>query len=241
MRSSLTRRHFTTLTAAAVCGISGTAVSAQGMRSRMPVQESARISLLPPRMEGGMPLFEALKNRKTTRAFSTRMPDLQTLSDLLWCADGINRDDGRRTAPSALNSQTIALYVILPNGVYLYDPAENALDRVLEGNFQKLAGTQDYAQKVPVTLVYVSDLNRSNCSPETREPYARVDCGFIGQNVYLFAASEGLATVFRGSLDFAGLAKMLKLKEGQIVLYAQSVGYPEEDEKRMASPIRLVK
>lgn len=243
MKQSMNRRRFVTSSSALACGlaVAQNAVSLSAKetnQTQIPVQEKEKIQLLSPQTEGGTSLFEALAKRKTTRVFKTELPDLQTLSNLLWAADGMNRPDGRRTAPSALNSQEISIFVILPEGVYAYLPAENALQRCVKGNFQDLAGTQSYAKKAPITFVYVADLNRSTLPPDSQEPYARVDCGFIGQNVYLCAAASGLASAFRGSIDREALSSLLKLGEKQLVLYAQSVGYPDE-EKLQAAPSML--
>lgn len=232
----ITRRNFVTAGTAAVCGLALVSGSAQAQ----PVVEGERIELPTPRKTGGMPLLEALSTRKTTRVYSSRMLDAQTLSSLLWAAFGISREDGRRTAPSALNSQEIQIYVILEGGIYVYEPKEHALERKLEGDFRKLAGTQSYAQSVPVSFVYVADLEKSLTSPESSESYACVDCGFIGQNVYLFAAANGLSSAFRGSIDRSAIAETLKLKASQRVLYGQSIGYTDDEILHIA-PIQLKK
>ncbi|MBQ9455421.1 MAG: SagB/ThcOx family dehydrogenase [Thermoguttaceae bacterium] len=232
----ITRRNFVTAGTAAVCGLALVSGSAQAQ----PVVEGERIELPTPRKTGGMPLLDALSTRKTTRVYSSRMLDAQTLSSLLWAAFGISREDGRRTAPSALNSQEIQIYVILEGGIYVYEPKEHALERKLEGDFRKLAGTQSYAQSVPVSFVYVADLEKSLTSPESSESYACVDCGFIGQNVYLFAAANGLSSAFRGSIDRSAISETLKLKASQRVLYGQSIGYAD-DEILHTAPIQLKK
>lgn len=232
----ITRRNFVTAGTAAVCGLALVSGSAQAQ----PVVEGERIELPTPRKTGGMPLLDALSTRKTTRVYSSRMLDAQMLSSLLWAAFGISREDGRRTAPSALNSQEIQIYVILEGGIYVYEPKEHALERKLEGDFRKLAGTQSYAQSVPVSFVYVADLEKSLTSPESSESYACVDCGFIGQNVYLYAAANGLSSAFRGSIDRSAIAETLKLKASQRVLYGQSIGYAD-DEILHTAPIQLKK
>lgn len=232
----ITRRNFVTAGTAAVCGLALVSGSAQAQ----PVVEGERIELPTPRKTGGMPLLDALSTRKTTRVYSSRMLDAQTLSSLLWAAFGISREDGRRTAPSALNSQEIQIYVILEGGIYVYEPKEHALERKLAGDYRKLAGTQSYAQSVPVSFVYVADLEKSLTSPESSESYACVDCGFIGQNVYLFAAANGLSSAFRGSIDRSAIAETLKLKASQRVLYGQSIGYAD-DEILHTAPIQLKK
>lgn len=184
--------------------------------------EEGDLVLPEPVKTGGMPLMEALANRASCRDFSAREVDAQTLSDLLWAAWGINRPDGRRTAPSALNKQEITLYVILKSGVYTYDAPANALRLVVSGDKRDLAGTQEFTHSAPVTLVYVADSARQ-ASPSAE--YAAAGAGFIGQNVYLFAAANGMATVFRASIDRNGIRKCFGLADSQIPLFAQSVGY----------------
>ena len=190
----------------------------------------ADIALPPPRTEGGKPLMEALKARQTSRAFSTKpLPD-QVLSDLLWAAWGISRpDSGKRTAPSARNWQEVDVYVVLEQGAYLYDAKANALRAIADGDLRKLTGPQAFVGAAPLNLVYVADTARmAGSAPEDQALYSGADVGFISQNVYLFCASEGLATVVRGMVDREALAKALNLPEEKKIILAQTVGYPGE-------------
>ena len=192
--------------------------------------ELADIPLPSPRMDGGMPLMQALKERHSTRAFSSKaLPD-QVLADLLWAAFGINRPDtGRRTAPSARNWQEVDVFAVTENGAYLYDAKANVLRAVAAGDLRKLAGLQEFVGTAPLNLVFVADSARmTGSSPEDQALYAGADVGFIGQNVYLFCASEGLATVVRGMVDRAALAKALGLSDNKKIILAQTVGYPAE-------------
>jgi SagB-type dehydrogenase family enzyme len=186
------------------------------------------ISLPAPRMEGGKPLMQALKERQTARDFGAKKLPVQVLSDLLWAAFGVNRpDSGKRTAPSARNWQEMEIYVILEDGAYLYDPLANRLRGIVKGDLRKMAGTQDFVVTAPLNLVYVADTAKmKGASTEDQSLYAGADTGFIGQNVYLFCASEGLATVVRGSVDRKALAVALKLPEQKRITLAQTVGYP---------------
>ena len=187
------------------------------------------VKLPPPQTDGGRPLMQALKDRKSTREFGPGSLSPQTLSNLLWAAFGINRPDGRRTAPSALNWQEVSIYVATPEGVYLYDAKANVLNPVLPGDLRAATGTQSYVKDAAVNLVYVSDMSRiSRASSSDAEMYTAADVGFIAQNVYLFCASEGLATVVRGSVDRPALAKSLNLQPNQKIILAQSVGYPKK-------------
>ena len=169
-----------------------------------------------------------LKERKSERAFRAEKLSPQVLSNLLWAAFGINRPDGRRTAPSASNRQEIAIYATLPDGVYLYDAKAHRLEKIISGDFRAATGTQPYVAEASLNLVYVADYAKMpNLSDADKILYSAADTGFIGQNVYLYCASEGLATVIRASIDRDALGRALKLGPAQKITLAQSVGYPK--------------
>lgn len=193
-------------------------------------QTLERIPLPAPQLNIGKPLMEVLNARKSSRAFSTeKLPD-QMLSNLLWAANGINRpEEGKRTAPSAVNWQEIDIYVSLADGLYLYDAKAQALIRILGEDIRAITGTQAFVKDAPVNLVYVADFSKITRAAESDKIfYSATDTGFISQNVYLFCASEGLATVVRGLVDRTALAAAMKLLPAQRVILAQSVGYPKE-------------
>jgi nitroreductase len=183
--------------------------------------------LPPPRATGGKPLIDALKLRRSTREYADRSLPPQVLSDLLWAAFGVNRPSGDRTAPYWRHVMVIDVYAALADGTWLYDPKQHRLERRLDADVRSQTGTQDFVGTAPLNLIYVAHGERmQDISPEERRLYASVDTGFIGQNVYLFCASEGLATVFRGSVDTKKLGATMQLGDGQFVTFAQSVGYP---------------
>jgi nitroreductase len=185
------------------------------------------VKLPSPQTDGGRPLMQVLKERKSTREFGPGTLSPQMLSNLLWAAFGINRPDGRRTAPSAMNWQEVDIYVAAPDGVYIYDAKGNALTPVLAGDFRSNTGTQSFVKDAAVNLVYVSDLSKAGGASSEAEMYTAADVGFIAQNVYLYCASERLATVVRASIDKTALAKTLNLRANQKIILAQSVGYPK--------------
>jgi SagB-type dehydrogenase family enzyme len=188
------------------------------------------IKLPEPQKTGGMPLMEALSKRKTSRAYSAKELDLQTLSNMLWAAFGINREaDELRTAPSAVNWQEIDIYVCLQKGVYLYNAKLNQLDFYMKGDIREATGKQPFVKDAPVNLVFVADYTRmGDRTEDVKKWYAAADVGFISQNVYLFCASEGMATVVRGMVDKEELKKLMNLRPDQHVVFAQTVGYPAE-------------
>jgi nitroreductase len=187
----------------------------------------ARFELPPPRADGGMPLIAALKLRRSSREYAERPLSAQTLSDLLWAAFGINRANGDRTAPFWRHVMVIDIFVAMADGVWIYEPGSHSLQPHLPDDIRAHTGLQDFVATAPVNLVYVAHGERMlDLSPEQRRLYGSVDAGFIGQNVYLFCASAGLATVFRGAVDYPRLAAVLKLPHEQFVTFAQTVGYP---------------
>jgi SagB-type dehydrogenase family enzyme len=189
---------------------------------------TAEIKLPLPKQAGGKPLFEALKDRKSTREFGDEKLNFKVISNLLWAAFGLNRLDGHRTAPSARNWQEIDVYVALKRGLYLFDPHANVLRQVLAEDIRAATGMQDFVGTAPLNLVYVADLARMSASDRTEQRfYSAIDTGFISQNVYLFCASEGLATVVRGLVDRRSLAKLMQLRPQQRVIVVQTVGYPK--------------
>ncbi|MFA5259678.1 MAG: SagB/ThcOx family dehydrogenase [Candidatus Omnitrophota bacterium] len=193
-------------------------------------QEIQPIKLLNPQTTGGMPLMQALKERRSSREFSPKELPLQVISDLLWAANGMNRPESwHRTAPSAMNMQEIDIYVANADGLYLFDAKENMLLPVLGEDIRALTGQQAFVKNVPVNLIYVADLSKiKRISGRNIDFYTAADTGFIGQNVYLYCASAGLVTVVRGAIDKPALAEAMKLQEHQKVLLAQSVGYPKD-------------
>jgi nitroreductase len=208
----------------AMIALLGSVVAVQGGSA----QDLTPVSLPAPQTEGGMPLRQALKLRATARAFAPDPLPPQTLANLLWAAWGINRpQDGKRTAPSTRNWQEIEVVVLNAAGAYVYAAAGHALKPIVAGDLRALAGTQDFVKDAPVTLVLVADTSRMEAGPDT-QAYAYADAAFISQNVYLFCASEGLATGVRASVDRPALAKALKLRDNQLIVFAQSVGFPKK-------------
>ena len=186
------------------------------------------IDLPAPQKTGGMPLMEALAKRATVRAFDSKDLSPQQLSSLLWAAFGINRPDGKRTAPSARNTQETDIYVLLKQGAYVYAANSNRLDLVVAEDLRAVSGNQTFLKDAPVTLVFVANLSKmGNGSNEDKKNTANIDVGYISQNVYLFCASEGMATVAVGSVDRAALGAKLKLRPDQMIILGQPVGFPK--------------
>jgi nitroreductase len=208
----------------------GGAAAAQGLKP---------IVLPTPQIHGGKPLMEALALRATSRAFASDELPAQTLSNLLWAAWGINRPkEGLRTAPAMMDWYETDIYVVMSSGAYVYDALTNTLKPAVSGDFRALTGVQDFVKDAPVTLVFVADASRMKVDipdkamkaavVEVLEPAKWADAAVISENVYLFAASEGLATGVRVWIDRPALSKALKLKADQLITLAQCVGFPKK-------------
>jgi len=193
-------------------------------------QDSAIIPLPKPQTDIGKPLMQVLKERKSTREFGPEKLSMQQISNLLWAAFGINRPEtGGRTAPSAMNKQEIDVYIALPEAICRYEAKENALRKIIAGDFRGQTGRQAFVKDAPANIILVADYNRSKGEVnEQSRLYAAVDAAYISENIYLYCASEGLATVVRASVDKENLAKAMNLGEKQEIIFAQSVGYPKK-------------
>lgn len=186
------------------------------------------ISLPAPQRSGGRPFMDAVQLRRTGREIKRDELPRQILADLLWAAYGINRPEiTHRTAPSAMNSQEIDLYVAMRQGLYLYDARSNLLHQVSTEDVRGKTSGQAFGTNAPVTLLFVADLSRlDKARPETRRLYAYFDAGCISQNVYLYCASAGLATVVH-DLSREPLKPLMALKPDQEIVMAQAVGFEE--------------
>ena len=197
--------------------------------------------LLPePAKKGGKSLLEALQLRQTNRSISSKELPLQVLSNLLWAAFGVNREKASfnklgRTAPSASNSQEIDLYVALKDGMYLYEAAPHQMTPISARDYRMMSG-RGTAATAPVNIFYIADLSCYDLGPNQPDPhigdpevqksYYYTDTGFIAQNIYLYAASEGLASWFH-NCDKDSIRKELSLNDDQLVLFAHTIGFPE--------------
>ena len=192
-------------------------------------EEQKPIQLLKPPTGSGNPLMQLLWKRQSSREFSSEPLPAEVLSNMLWAAFGINRPDGKRTAPSAKNQQEIDIYVATAKGLYLYDAKANLLKPILEEDVRGVTGRQPFVKEAAANLIYVADYSRMGVYAEDEKLfYSAADTGLISENVYLYCASEGLTTVVRANIDRPALAKAMKLRADQKIILAQSVGYPKK-------------
>jgi SagB-type dehydrogenase family enzyme len=208
-----------------------------GIASSGTAQGLKPIKLPDPQTKGGMPLMEALSKRQTLREFSDEPLPVQMLSDMLWAAFGVNRpESGKRTAPSAMNLQEIDIYVALQDGLYLFRADKHVLEPVMDQDVRMHTGNQPFVAGAPVNLIFVADYSRmTRGSQAEKDFYSATDTGFISQNVYLYCASAGLATVVRGWVDRDKLAEVIGLRDDQKIILAQTVGYPAVAETQKES------
>lgn len=195
----------------------------------MQAQELKVIQLNAPNKTKGEAMMKVFNQRQSVREYAQKDLTPQDLSDLLWAANGVNRPDGKRTAPTARNVQDVDVYVVRKDGAYLYDAKEHALKPVSAGDYRAaVAGGQDFVKEAPVSLLLVTDLSRlGDPSAENVKLMCAVDVGIVCQNINLACAGLGLATVPRGTMDQEPLRRALKLKDSQLLLINNPVGYPK--------------
>jgi len=192
------------------------------------------ITLPAPDKTGGKPLMQTLNERQTTRSFTTDNLTLQQLSDLFWAAFGINRtDQGKRTAPSAMNWQEIDMYVTMPQGTYVYNAAAHALKFINNKDLRSETGSQDFVAGAALNIVYVADMGKrgmkeADTIKDSDLFMSYSDAAFIAQNIYLYCASANLGCVVRGSVPVNNLASDMGLRPDQRIILAQTVGVPKK-------------
>ena len=192
-------------------------------------EELKPIQLMKPETGGGNPFMQLLWKRMSSREFSPAPLPVEVLSNMLWAAFGINRPDGRRTAPTASNRQEIDIYVATANGLYLYDAKANLLNPILAEDIRGVTGRQPYVKEAAANVIYVVDYSKMGTATDEEKAFlSAADTGFISENVYLYCASEGLWTVVRANIDRPALANVMKLRPDQKIILAQSVGYPNK-------------
>ena len=236
-----------TALAAAAPTLAEEAAKAPGAAEKTPAAPGPATELKPivlpkPEKDGGKSVLAALWERKTNRSIKPDPLPPQMLSNLLWAAFGVNREAGPRgrigrTAASASNSQEIDLYVLLAEGAYLYEAVPHRLAPDVAGDLRAKAGGRGRgggAATAPLNIVFVADLAKFASGtpqepglkdPDIQKSYYCIATGLIAGNVYLFAASQGLAAWFH-NCNKPDLATALKLRPDQRPLYAQTVGYP---------------
>lgn len=185
------------------------------------------VKLPEPNKTGGKPLMQTLNERQSSRDFIDKELSMQQISDLLWAAYGINRHEtGKHTIPTSRNIQDMEVYITTKDGAFLYLPKEHAIQKIISTDIREKTGKQDFVKVAAVNLIYVSDFSKAgNGADEVKTMTAATHCGFIGQNVYLYCASEGLISVFRAYIDNTEIAKALNLPDNKHVIYCQTVGY----------------
>ena len=179
------------------------------------------VALPEPQIDKSLTLYDALKNRHSVRFYEKQKIDPQTLSNILWVAYGVNRDDGRRTIPTARNSKDLAVYVANTNGVWLYKADTNELQQITAENIMNAFGSQSFMKDVPVVLIYTGSDKEHN--------FSVMHAGSAYQNVELYAGATKLGCVVRAMFDKETVAKALQLPAGQRVIVTQAVGYEKED------------
>ena len=193
-------------------------------------QDLQDIKLNEPNKSRGSAFMKALSDRQSVREFDEKDLSLQDLSDLVWAANGVNRTNGNRTAPSAMNRQEIDVYIVNKEGTYLYDAASHTLKGLTAGDFRKaVASAQEFAATAPVCIVLVANLEKlGDPTLESTRLTASIDGGIVNQNINIFCAAVGLSTVPRGTMDKEALKIALKLSDTQMFILNNPVGYPKQ-------------
>jgi SagB-type dehydrogenase family enzyme len=194
----------------------------------MTIFSQNKIQLPKPELDKGKSLMQCLQNRQTTRSFTTQKLNNQTISNVLWAANGLNRpEEGKYTAPTAMNMQELSLYLAKEDGLYFYNAVENTLEKLSNEDIRVETGMQVFVGKADFELIIVADKSKMDKVQDSTNYnfYAGRDTGYISQNIYLICASEGIGTVARGSFDNDKLSKLMNLDKNKFITLVHTIGY----------------
>jgi nitroreductase len=172
-------------------------------------------------------IVTALEQRRTTREYSPAKLSLEDLSAILWAANGVNRPDGKRTAPSAHGRQYIDIYVAGDDGVYLYDAPSHKLTEVTDQNVKGRLARQGHVAASSHVLVLVADLNKvpGGSAGDTKLYWAHSTAGAIAENVHLMATARRIGTGIVAGIKTDEIRAALNLEKDVAPLYVMPLGY----------------
>lgn len=176
-------------------------------------------------------LVAALEQRKTVREYTSKKISLEDLSSILWAANGINRPDGKRTAPSAYGKQYIDIYVVTDTGSYLYDATGHQLKLILNANVKSKMSGQGHVASASHILVLVADTENIPglySGKECKLNWAHSTAGGIAQNVHLMSAAKGIGTCIVAGIKDDDIKKSLGLSKSKVPLYVMPLGYEKK-------------
>jgi SagB-type dehydrogenase family enzyme len=193
---------------------------------------------LPAPPSEGMSLAEALKLRRSCRAFGPSGPSLAQAAALLWAGQGTNRADGRRTVASAGGTFPLELYLVtegsrdLPRGTYHYLPATHQLvhldDRGVGGCFREVA-LQNWVKSAPAIVVVAAATARTAARYGERAPrYVQLEAGACAHSLALQAAALGLGSGVAGAFEDAAVKRSLGLNQEEAPILLIPLGVPRD-------------
>lgn len=188
--------------------------------------EASEISLPARPAAVNVDLVIALEQRRTTREYATAKLSPEDLSAILWAANGVNRPDGKRTAPSAYGRQYVDIYVVTDTGGYLYDAPNQKLVLVTSLNVKERLAGQGHVAKASHILVLVADMSKvPGSAPETKLNWAHSTAGTIAENVHLMGAAKGVGTGIVAGIRPDEIRQALSLSKDSLPLYVMPLGY----------------
>lgn len=176
----------------------------------------------------GVDLMTALKNRHSDKTYVETPVTTEQLATILWAANGVNRENGKRTAPAPMNMPYLQIFVISRDGASLYHPAGHTLSSVSPKDIRNALPKQAAYASASHLLLLVADLSqftKPEIATESKLLWAHCNAGHIGQNVYLAAAALGLSTCMVANINLETARSELRLRDDQIPLYLMPLGH----------------
>lgn len=192
------------------------------------------IKLPRPDTEGQVTVAQAIKHRRNIRNFTSEPLRLDQIAQLAWAAQGITDEKtGSRAAPSAGAIYPMQLHIVLPDGLYRYNPESHSITKTvnkdIRRNLHLAAFSQSIVSKALCSFVISGSARKIEAKYRNKgERFICLEAGHIAQNLQLQAVALGLGSATIGALDSKNVAKVCKLDPLQEPLYIICVGYPTE-------------
>ncbi len=191
-----------------------------------------KLQLPEPKLTSDVSVEEALAARRSVRQFTKKELNLEQVSQLAWAGQGITKKDtGYRTAPSAGAIYPIRLYFIIKGGIYVYEPGEHSLEKLINRDLRnaisQAALKQQTLAKAACDILITGSVKKvaAKYGPRARQ-YMLLEAGHIAQNIHLQAVSLGLGSVPIGAFDGKKVERICRLPAEEEAIYLIAVGYP---------------
>jgi SagB-type dehydrogenase family enzyme len=190
-----------------------------------------------PNIKGTMSTEESIAKRASVRLYQNKPLSIESISQLLYAAQGISHSYGDRrfrTAPSAGATYPLETYLFAASGVYKYNPIEHSLERIFENDKREELSAASLGQtsvsNASIVILFTMVQERTEKRYGNRAyRYICMEAGHAAQNIHLQAVALGLASVPIGAFTDEEVSAIIGCPDNEHALYMVPVGFEKEE------------